>query len=72
MSSIMGQIHPENPEFFALELRKKMLKMTWFTLYHLQTLTNHTKLGQSVNDHKISDEFDYGTNRTSTVRVVCP
>ena len=31
-----------------------------------------TKLGQNVYDHKISDEFDYGTNGTRTVRVVCP
>ena len=31
-----------------------------------------TKLGQSVYDHKISDELDYGSNRTRTVRVVCP
>ena len=31
-----------------------------------------TKLGQNVCDHKISDEFDYGSNRTRTVRVICP
>ena len=31
-----------------------------------------TKLGPNVYDHKISDEFDYGPNRTRTVRVVCP
>ena len=31
-----------------------------------------TKLGQSVYDHKISDEFDYGTNQTRTVQAVCP
>ena len=31
-----------------------------------------TKLGPYIYDHKIWDEFDYGTNRTRTVRVVCP
>ena len=31
-----------------------------------------TKLGLNVYDHKISDEFDYGSNRTRTVRVTCP
>ena len=25
-----------------------------------------------VYDHKISNDFDYGTNRTRTARVVCP
>ena len=29
-----------------------------------------TKLGPNVHDHKISDEFNYGTNRTRIVRVV--
>ena len=31
-----------------------------------------TKLGQNVFDHKISDEFDYGSDQTRTVRVSCP
>ena len=31
-----------------------------------------TKLCQSVYDHKILDEVDYGTNQTRTVWVVCP
>ena len=25
-----------------------------------------TKLGQNIHDHKIMDEFDYGSNRTRT------
>ena len=32
----------------------------------------NTKLGQNVFDHKISDEFDYGSNPTRTVWVICP
>ena len=35
MSSIMGQIDPEHPELFDLNL-EKLLNMTLFTLYHLQ------------------------------------
>ena len=31
MSSIMGQIEPEHPELFALDL-EKLLNMTLFTL----------------------------------------
>ena len=31
-----------------------------------------TKLGQNVCDQKISDEFDYGSNRTRSVQVICP
>ena len=39
-------------------------------IYKYQPIS--TKLGPNVYDHKISDEFDYGTNRTRTVWVVCP
>ena len=31
-----------------------------------------TKLGQNVYDHKISDNFDYGSDRTWTTGVICP
>ena len=31
-----------------------------------------TKLDQNVYDHKISDEFNYRSNRTRTVWVICP
>ena len=30
-----------------------------------------TKLSQNVCDHKIADEFDYGSNRTRIVGVIC-
>ena len=39
MSSIMGQIEPEHPELFALEFGK-IAEYDFFTLYHLQILTN--------------------------------
>ena len=39
-------------------------------IYKYQPIS--TKLGQSVYDHKISDEFDYGTNRTKTVPNCLP
>ena len=31
-----------------------------------------TKFGQNIYDHKISDEFDYGSNRTRIKGVICP
>ena len=31
-----------------------------------------TKLGRNVCDHKVPDEFEYGSNRTRTVWVICP
>ena len=30
------------------------------------------KFGQNLFDHKISDEFDYGSNQTRPARVICP
>ena len=39
MSLIMCQSEQEHPELFALEL-EKLLKMTLFTLFHLQILTS--------------------------------
>ena len=58
MSSIMGQIEPEHTELLALDFRK-------FAEYDFvyKYLPINTKLGQNVCDYKISDEFDYGSNR---------
>ena len=39
------------------------------SIYKYQSIS--TKLGQHVYDHKISDEFDYGSNRTRTSGVIC-
>ena len=63
-SSIMGQIEPEHPELFALGL---CLHSSIYKYW-----PNNTKLGQNVCDHKVSDEFDYGSNHTRTVWVICP
>ena len=63
MSSIMDQIEPEHPELFALEFGKIAENDFVYTIIY-KYLPISTKLGQSVYDHKISDEFDYGTNRT--------
>ena len=37
-----------------------------------QILTNLTKLGHSIYAHKVSDEFDSGTNQIRTSKVICP
>ena len=70
MSLIMGQIESEHPELFALEFGKIAENDCLHPIYKYLPIS--TKLGQRVYDHKISDEFDYGTNRTRTVQVVCP
>ena len=71
MSSIMGQIEPEHPELFALELGKIAEYDCLATIIYKYWPIS-TKLGQNVCDHKISDEFDYGYNWTRTGRVICP
>ena len=71
MTSIMGQIELEHPELFALEFEKNC--WIWLCLhssiYKYRPLS--TKLDQNVCDHKISNEFDYGSNQTRTVQVIC-
>ena len=71
ISSIMVQIEPEHPEVFALEFGK----IAQSDCLHSSTYKYgpiSTKLGQNVYDHKIWDEFNYGSNRTRTVQVICP
>ena len=58
MSLIMGQTESEHPDLFAFEFGKIDEYDFVYT--------------QSVYDHKISDEFEYETNQTRTVQVVCP
>ena len=65
MSSIMGQIEAEHPELFALEFGKNAECDFVYTL--ASTNIDQSALGQNVYDHKISDEFNYGSNRTRTV-----
>ena len=72
MSLIMGQIESEHPELFALELKKNCGIWLSFHSSIYKYWPINTKLGQNVYDHNISDEFDYGSNQTRTVRVICP
>ena len=71
MILIMGQIKPEHPEFFALEFGKiAESDCLHSSIYKYKPVS--TKLGLNVFDHRIWVEFDYGSNRTRTVRVICP
>ena len=67
MSSIMGQIKPEHPELFALEFRKIAESDFVYTLASTNINQSAPNLVKTYNDHKISDEFDYGFNQTKTV-----
>ena len=69
MSFIMGQIKPEHLELFALEFGKIAETDFVYTLASPninQSAPNLVK-GQNVCGHKVSDEFDYGSNRTRTI-----
>ena len=71
MSSIMGQIEPENPDLFAPEFGKIAESDFVYTL----ASTNIDQLTPNLSKciaHKILDEFNHGSNRTRTVRVKCP
>ena len=71
MTSIMGQIESEHPDLFALEFGKfAESDCLHFSIYKYEPI--NTKLGQNVYDLKISNKFDYGSNRTRTVQVTCP
>ena len=61
---------PEQLELFALELGKKIPAFDLlFSMYKYKLIS--TKLGLSVYEHKISDEFDYGSSHTRSVSVTC-
>ena len=72
MSSIMDPIEPAQLELFALDLKKNcnISLCLHSSIYKYQQIS--TKLGQNLYDHKISDEFDFGSNRTGTTGVICP
>ena len=62
MSLIMDQIEPEHPELFALEFGKIFeYDCLHSSIYKYQPI--NTTLSQNACDCKISDEFDYGSNR---------
>ena len=71
MSLIMDLIRPENLELFALDLKNCYNSLCLHSsIYKYQPIS--TKLSQNVYDHKISDEFDFGSNRTRITGVICP
>ena len=72
MSSIMEQIESKHLELFALEFWKNC--GIWLCLHSsiYKYWPINAKLGQNVCDHKILDDFDYGSNRTRIVKVICP
>ena len=72
MSLNIGEIKPEHPGSFALEFGKIAEYDFVYTLASYKYEPFSSKLGVNVHDYKRSDEFDFGSNRTRTVQVVCP
>ena len=72
ISSIMGLIGPEQPVICPCIKKKDC----YISLCLLSSIYKYepigTKLGQNIYDHKISNEFDYGSNWIRTTAVVCP
>ena len=70
-SSIKGQIEPEHRKLFALQFGKIAEYDYVYTLS--STNINHStpNLVKMYCDLKISHEFDYGSNWTRTVQVIC-
>ena len=64
MSSIMGQIEPEHLELFALEFGNIVENDFVYTLSSTNINQSAPNLVKVYMRNKISDEFDYLTNRT--------
>ena len=71
MSSIVSQIVPEHPELFALEFGKMAKYDFVYTLSSTNINQSAPKLVQMYITIR-SRMTDYGSNRTTTVRVICP
>ena len=72
MSSIMEQIEQEHPELFALEFGKIAESDVVYTLASTNINQSAPNLvTMNMIDHKISDEFDYGSSHTRSVSVIC-
>ena len=74
MRLIMDLIGTELNELSALEF-ENLPYLTLFTRYHLQILTNQYQAWPQyiyIYSHKVSDKFDYGTNRIRKLGVICP
>ena len=79
MSSIMGQIEPEHRKLIALEFGKIAESDFVYTLASTNIHQASTNIHQSAPNLvkmyliiKISDEFEYGFNRTRSIQVICP
>ena len=67
MSLIIGLVGPQRPELFAFEAGKNAAFNFFYSL-HLQMLTDqHQTWSEYIYYHKISDEFDYGSNQITSV-----
>ena len=71
MILIMEQIKLEHLELLALEFGRKAESDLVYTLASTNNNQSAPNLVK-IYDHKISDEFDHGSNRTRTVWVICP
>ena len=69
ISAIMGQITPEHLELFAVEFAKIA---EYDFVYTLASTNIDKSAADLVKIYVISDEFDYGSNQTRTVRVIYP
>ena len=67
MSLIMEQIEPEHLELFALKFGKIAETDFFYTLGSTNINQSAPNLVKMYVGHKISDEFDYGSNLTRTV-----
>ena len=65
MTLIMDLIGPELFELSALELEK-------FAIFDFIYMLASANIGHNIYTHKVSDKFDYGTNRIRTSGVICP
>ena len=68
----MGPVGPDKLELFALELGKIAAFDFVYFLTSTNIKPNSIKLGHNEYEHKITDEFDYGSSHTRSVGVLCP
>ena len=68
---IIGLIGPERSELFTLDIGKIAALDVVYTSSIYKHRPISTKLGQDVCYHNISDEFNYGSHGTRSVRVIC-
>ena len=64
----MGQIEPEHLELFALEFGN----IAEYDIVYTLSSTNIKQSAPNLVKVYMTIRFDYGTNRTRTVCVICP